>query len=50
MSKTDVALLPIGKKAPTFDLEASTCGKLSSKDLEGRFAVIVFHPKNNTPG
>ena len=50
MSKTDVALLPIGKKAPAFNLEATTGGKMSSKGLEGRFAVIVFHPKNNTPG
>jgi peroxiredoxin len=50
MSKNEVTLLPIGKKAPAFNLEASTGGKLSSRDLEGRFAVIVFHPKNNTPG
>ena len=43
-------MLPIGKKAPVFNLEASTGGKLGLKDLAGKFAVIVFYPKNNTSG
>jgi len=43
-------MLTIGKKAPAFNLEASTGGKLGRKDLTGRFAVIIFYPKNNTGG
>jgi len=43
-------MLSLGKKAPNFNLDASTGGKLSIKDLKGKFAVIVFYPKNNTPG
>ncbi len=43
-------MLDIGAPAPDFDLEASTGGRLTRHDLAGRFAVIVFYPKNNTPG
>lgn len=43
-------MLPIGHKAPAFELPSSTGDTLSLKDLAGRFAVIVFYPKNNTPG
>ncbi len=43
-------MLPLGKKAPAFHLEASTGGRLGLKDLAGKFAVIVFYPKNNTGG
>ncbi len=43
-------MLEIGGAAPDFDLEASTGGRLSLSDLRGRFGVIVFYPKNNTPG
>lgn len=43
-------MLKIGQKAPAFNLEASSGGKLSLKDLSGKFGVIVFYPKNNTPG
>jgi peroxiredoxin len=50
MSENDVQLLAIGARAPEFDLEASVGGRLSSRDLKDRFAVIVFYPKNNTPG
>jgi len=50
MTDKDVALLPVGAKAPDFDLESSSGGRLSLSDLRGKFAVIVFYPKNNTPG
>lgn len=50
MNKDDGGLLAIGKKAPDFNLEASTGERLSLADLKGKFAVIVFYPKNNTPG
>lgn len=50
MSKANGELLALGKKAPSFSLEASTGERLSLADLSGKFAVIVFYPKNNTPG
>ncbi len=43
-------MLKIGTVAPAFDLPASTGGRVSSDDLTGHFTVIVFYPKNNTPG
>ncbi|MCK4573058.1 MAG: redoxin domain-containing protein [candidate division Zixibacteria bacterium] len=43
-------MLEIGEAASDFDLGTSTGGRLSLADLRGRFGVIVFYPKNNTPG
>jgi len=43
-------LIPVGGAAPPFDLPASSGGRLGTEALAGRFAVIVFYPKNNTPG
>ncbi len=43
-------MLEIGSKAPEFDLESAEGGRLSSGDLKGKYSVIVFYPKNNTPG
>jgi len=43
-------LLAVGSQAPEFDLEASPGGRLSRDDLAGRYAVLVFYPRNNTPG
>lgn len=43
-------MLGIGKKAPAFKLESSAGGTMSLSDLAGKHAVIVFYPKNNTPG
>lgn len=43
-------MLEIGSDAPDFNLESSNGGKLSLYDLKGKFTVIVFYPKNNTPG
>jgi len=43
-------MLRIGAKAPDFDLETSTGERLTSRDLGGRFAIIIFYPKNDTPG
>jgi len=50
MSGKEAELLSIGAAAPDFDLESSSGGRLSLADLRGGFAVIVFYPKNNTPG
>lgn len=43
-------MLKIGSSIPRFNLESSSGGQLSSDDLSGRNAVIVFYPRNNTPG
>lgn len=39
-----------GRKAPAFNLPSSTGGKLSLKDLAGKYVVLYFYPKDNTPG
>lgn len=41
-------MLQIGTKTPEFELASSSGGKLSSADLRGHNAVVVFYPKNNT--
>jgi len=43
-------MLEIGSAAPDFKLKSSDGGSLNSKELRGKFSVIVFYPKNNTPG
>lgn len=43
-------MLKIGTTAPKFDLAAHDGSRLSTRDIEGGPAVIVFYPKNNTPG
>lgn len=43
-------MLKIGQKAPTFDLESSSGSKLSLNDIKGKYGVVVFYPRNNTPG
>lgn len=43
-------MLKINQKAPDFNLDSSSGGKLSLADLKGKYAVIVFYPRNNTPG
>lgn len=43
-------MLEVGKKAPAFTLESSDGGKVKLADLVGKFAVIYFYPRDNTPG
>ena len=43
-------MLNLNAKAPEFNLEASTGTEISLKGMAGKFVVIVFYPKNNTPG
>lgn len=49
---TESELLPLGSKAPDFDLPASRAGgkhvKLS--DYRGKNLILVFYPKDQTPG
>ena len=39
-----------GRKAPAFNLPSSTGGKLSLKDLAGKYVILYFYPRDNTPG
>ena len=43
-------MLMIKDKLPEFSLESSLGGVLSDGDLLGRYSLVVFYPKNNTPG
>ena len=39
-----------GKKAPAFTLESSEGGEVSLKDYAGKWVVLYFYPRDNTPG
>jgi thioredoxin-dependent peroxiredoxin len=39
-----------GRKAPAFNLTSCTGGKLALKDLAGKYVVLYFYPRDNTPG
>ncbi len=43
-------MLKIGSEAAAFDLDGSGGSRISSADPAGKFAILVFYPKNNTPG
>ncbi len=40
----------VGSKAPAFTLENQDGKKVSLKDFEGKWVVLYFYPKDNTPG
>ncbi len=42
--------LKINSKAPSFDAIATSVGKYSLKDSIGKYVVLYFYPKDNTPG
>jgi len=39
-----------GRKAPAFSLPSSAGGTLALKDLAGKFVILYFYPRDNTPG
>ena len=41
-------MIEVEQKIPEFELPATQAGTLSNKDLEGKYAVIYFYPKDNT--
>jgi peroxiredoxin Q/BCP len=43
-------MLKIGKKAPVFSLLDQNSEVKNLKDLTGKWAVIYFYPKDDTPG
>ena len=40
----------VGSEAPDFKLDASTGKKVALKDLRGKWVVLYFTPKDDTPG
>ncbi len=42
--------LKIGDPAPDFCLSSSTGDEVCLKDLKGKWVVLYFYPKDNTPG
>lgn len=48
--KEQAVSLTIGKKAPAFKLPSSEGETISLGDLAGRYTVIFFYPRDNTPG
>ncbi|MFO0693362.1 MAG: peroxiredoxin [Polyangiales bacterium] len=43
-------MIAVGKAAPRFELESSEGGKVTLASLAGKYAVLYFYPKDNTPG
>ena len=42
--------LEVGKKPPVFTLPDTEGRKISLKDLKGKWVVLYFYPKDDTPG
>lgn len=43
-------MIQIGKKAPAFSLESSAGETRTLKDYAGKYLVLYFYPRDNTPG
>lgn len=43
-------MLTVGDKAPAFTLKNDADGDVSLKDFKGKFVVLYFYPKDDTPG
>lgn len=48
--KEGEAGLKVGKKAPAFNLLNQADKKVSLKDVKGKWVVLYFYPKDDTPG
>ena len=42
--------MKIGIKAPNFDLKSTNKINFSLKDYLGKFLILYFYPKDDTPG
>jgi len=47
---TTTTAVDVGARAPDFSVTASDGTKLSLADLKGKFVVVYFYPKDETPG
>ena len=43
-------MLKINSKAPSFIVPSTTNNKYSLKDSAGKYVVLYFYPKDDTPG
>ncbi|HIP31101.1 MAG TPA: redoxin domain-containing protein, partial [Sulfurospirillum arcachonense] len=43
-------MLNVGDKAPSVTLPNQDEVEISLRDLEGKWVVLYFYPKDNTPG
>jgi peroxiredoxin Q/BCP len=50
MREVSMAGIEVGKKAPAFSLPADSGGKVSLADYAGKWLVLYFYPKDDTPG
>lgn len=51
MTTEMTALLPVGTKAPGFDQVLATGNRrISLQDYAGKYIIMVFYPKDQTPG
>lgn len=50
MPKKKEEILTIGEPSPDFTLPASNGEMVSPSDFKGKYIVLYFYPKDNTPG
>jgi peroxiredoxin Q/BCP len=50
MREVSMAGIEVGKKAPAFSLAADSGSKVSLGDYAGKWLVLYFYPKDDTPG
>lgn len=43
-------MIELGKKAPDFSLTSGGGEEVRLKDLQGKWVVLYFYPKDNTSG
>ena len=43
-------MVEVGKKAPAFKLPSSDGGDIELSKLAGKYVVLYFYPRDNTPG
>jgi len=47
---TNTTVVPIGRKAPEFSALDDRAKRVALADFKGRFVVLFFYPKDDTPG
>jgi len=45
-----MSLLPVGSKAPDFDMQAHDGSRVRLSDLAGKYVLLWFYPAADTPG
>jgi len=50
MSNTSIAVPEKGQQAPEFELPSNLGGRVKLADFKGKYLVLYFYPRDNTPG